>query len=92
MLAQDAGLEEYGGPKPLSEPQTRIMKALATAAQPRAFVNLHSGEYAMYVPWDSQSTQAAGLPVTPLPLFMNHPCSHARQKAAQALRAGRSPA
>ena len=65
MLVQDAGLEEYGGPKPLSEPQTRIMKALATAAQPRAFVNLHSGEYAMYVPWDSQSTQAAGLPVTP---------------------------
>ncbi|KAK9849119.1 hypothetical protein WJX84_010504 [Apatococcus fuscideae] len=58
----DAGLEEYGGPKPLSEPQTRIMKALATAAQPRAFVNLHSGEYAMYVPWDSQATQAAGLP------------------------------
>lgn len=63
-LLQDAGQEEYGGPKPFSEPQTRIMKALAAAAQPRAFVNLHSGEYAMYVPWDSQATQAAGLPVS----------------------------
>ncbi|KAK9866978.1 hypothetical protein WJX84_000427 [Apatococcus fuscideae] len=59
---EEAGQEEYGGPKPLSEPQTRIVKALATAAQPRAFVNLHSGEYALYVPWDSQPTQAAGLP------------------------------
>lgn len=64
VVVQDAGQEEYGGPKPFSEPQTRIMKALAAAAQPRAFVNLHSGEYAMYVPWDSQATQAAGLPVS----------------------------
>ncbi len=60
---QAAGQEEYGGPKPFSEPQTRIMKALAVDAQPRATVNIHSGEYALYVPWDSEPGQAAGLPV-----------------------------
>ena len=28
----------------------------------QAFVNLHSGEYAVYVPWDSKSSLAPNLP------------------------------
>ena len=64
FAVQAAGQEEYGGPKPLSEPQTRIIKALAVEAQPRATVSVHSGEYALYVPWDSEPGQAAGLPVS----------------------------
>ena len=56
------GSEEYGGPRPFSEPETRIVRLIGQATRPQAFVNLHSGEYAVYVPWDSQRGLAPGLP------------------------------
>jgi hypothetical protein len=56
------GSDEYGGPKPFSEPETRIVKLIGEAVRPQAFVNLHSGEYAIYVPWDSKRSLAPNLP------------------------------
>lgn len=56
------GSEEYGGPRPFSEPETRIVRLIGQATRPQAFVNLHSGEYAVYVPWDSQRGLAPDLP------------------------------
>jgi hypothetical protein len=58
----EEGGEEYGGPRPFSEPETRIVRLIGQATRPQAFVNLHSGEYAVYVPWDSQAGLAPGLP------------------------------
>ncbi len=63
MIAQaEEGSEEYGGPKPFSEPESRIVKLIAESVRPQAFVNLHSGEYAIYVPWDSKRSMAPDLP------------------------------
>ena len=55
--------EEYGGETPFSEPESRIVKLVAEGIRPRSFVNLHAGEWALYVPWDSQHSAAPGLPV-----------------------------
>ncbi len=38
------------------------MKLIAESTRPQAFVNLHSGEYAVYVPWDSKKGLAPDLP------------------------------
>lgn len=62
-LQSDKNSEEYGGPEPFSEPQTRLLNNVLEA-QPQAFVNLHSGEWAMYTPWDSKQEVAANLPVS----------------------------
>jgi hypothetical protein len=56
------GAEEYGGPAPFSEPQSRALRDLARALRPVAYVNVHSGEWAMYVPWDHKKTLAEGQP------------------------------
>lgn len=56
--------EEYGGEKPFSEPESRIVRLVAEAAQARSSVNLHAGEWALYIPWDSQKSAAPGLPVS----------------------------
>ena len=62
------GTEEYGGPAALSEPETRILKLVAQTSRPQAYVNLHSGEWAMYLPWDSKPEAAPDVPVrSPLP-------------------------
>lgn len=53
----------YGGTKPFSEPESRVVKLIAETVHPRAYVNLHSGEWAMYVPWDSKAEMAPDLPV-----------------------------
>lgn len=55
--------EEYGGPRPFSEPESRIVKLIAESSPVRSFVNLHSGEYALYIPWDSHPNYAIDLPV-----------------------------
>lgn len=55
--------EEYGGKEPLSEPQARIIKFVAETNPLRAYVNLHSGEFALYAPWDSKEELADNLPV-----------------------------
>ena len=60
--AAQRGAEEYGGVSPFSEPQSRALRDLATAARPVAYVNVHSGEWALYVPWDHKKALAVGLP------------------------------
>ena len=54
----EAGSEEYGGPKPFSEPESRVVRLVAETARPQAYVALHSGEYALYAPWDSEARPA----------------------------------
>lgn len=54
--------ESYGGPHPFSEPESRIVKLIAENAPVRASVNIHSGEYALYVPWDSRPDYGPDLP------------------------------
>lgn len=58
------GDDEYGGEKPFSEPESRIVKLVADGAQLRSYVNLHAGEWALYTPWDSQKNAPPGLPVS----------------------------
>lgn len=43
--------EEYEGKHPLSEPETKLVASLLKDAQ--RYVNVHSGEYSLYMPWDS---------------------------------------
>ena len=63
MRQASKAASEYGGEKPFSEPESRIVRLVAESAHPRAFVNMHSGEWAVYVPWDSQQAKASDLPV-----------------------------
>ncbi len=51
------GGDEYGGTRPFSEPTSRALRQLATALRPTAYVNVHSGEWAMYVPWDHKKAR-----------------------------------
>lgn len=67
----------YGGPSPFSEPHSRALRDLAARHPPRAFVNVHSGEWAAYTPWDSKPAAAPDLPVSTLwladsPLVVTH--------------------
>lgn len=43
--------EEYEGNVPLSEPETQLVSGLLEGAS--RYVNVHSGEYSLYMPWDS---------------------------------------
>ena len=52
------GGEEHGGDKPFSEPQSRALRDLATADPPVAYANVHSGEWALYVPWDHKKARS----------------------------------
>ncbi|KAI8467492.1 MAG: hypothetical protein J3K34DRAFT_35836 [Monoraphidium minutum] len=54
--------EQYGGPSPLSEPQSRLVKRLIDSAPLAGYVNVHSGEWALYTPWDSKAAYAPNLP------------------------------
>jgi hypothetical protein len=62
-MFQDKSSEMYGGEAPFSEPQSRYLRDQAKTWNPVAFVNMHSGESAVYIPWDSRATLGAGLPV-----------------------------
>ena len=62
---QTTDSDEYGGPAPFSEAEARIIKLIAEDSPLRSFVNMHSGEYALYAPWDSQQKLAVGQPVGP---------------------------
>lgn len=46
----DAG-DTNPGPKPFSEPETRVFKDLVTKYQPTMFLTIHSGTKGMYMPW-----------------------------------------
>jgi len=39
------------GPKPFSEPETRVFKELVTAYKPTNFLTVHSGTKGLYMPW-----------------------------------------
>jgi hypothetical protein len=51
------GGDEFGGAKPFSEPQSRALRDLATTLRPTAYANVHSGEWAIYVPWDHKKAR-----------------------------------
>jgi len=51
------GGDEYGGTAPFSEPQSAALRDLAVRLQPAAYANVHSGEWAMYVPWDHKTVR-----------------------------------
>lgn len=59
----DRNAEEYGGPAPMSEPQSRALRDLVRGLRNvLGYVQVHSGEWAMYVPWDHTKAEALGLP------------------------------
>lgn len=53
------GKDEYGGSEPFSEPESRAVRELALKYKPTAYVNVHSGEWAMYYPWDHKLVRCA---------------------------------
>ena len=72
--------ETYGGPEPLSEFESKSVLALAKSMLPlKSYVNVHSGEWAMYVPWDHKKVlagEADGLSPDAVPVLhaMNRFC------------------
>ncbi|KAF8060049.1 Carboxypeptidase B [Scenedesmus sp. PABB004] len=56
--------EQYGGPSPFSEPQSRLVRHVVDGMRGRlvSYVNVHSGEWAAYTPWDSKPAYGGGLP------------------------------
>ncbi|KAI5062091.1 hypothetical protein GOP47_0022630 [Adiantum capillus-veneris] len=44
--------EEFPGNAPFSEPETRIMRDLASSFKPHLWINVHSGMQAMFTPYD----------------------------------------
>jgi hypothetical protein len=47
----DSMSDTNAGPKPFSEPETRIFKRLVEHFQPTTFLTVHSGTRGMYMPW-----------------------------------------
>ena len=43
--------EEYEGKHPFSEPETRLIRSILQGAN--QYINVHSGEFSLYMPWDS---------------------------------------
>ncbi|GLI67422.1 hypothetical protein VaNZ11_011618 [Volvox africanus] len=56
--------EMYGGPHPFSEAQSRLIARIALdgGRVPKAYINVHSGEWAVYSGWDSKAAVGPGLP------------------------------
>jgi len=50
-LSSASAADTYSGPKPFSEPETRIFRKLATAYKPTTFLSVHSGTRGLYMPW-----------------------------------------
>lgn len=48
----------------MSEPQARMVKSLSEQHRTVAYINVHSGEWAVYTPWDSKPAYGPGLPVS----------------------------
>ncbi|KAF6256287.1 hypothetical protein COO60DRAFT_132374 [Scenedesmus sp. NREL 46B-D3] len=47
--------EEYPGKAPHSEPEVQILLALAKELRPHAWLNVHSGMYALFTPYDHKA-------------------------------------
>ena len=43
--------EEYEGKHPFSEPETKLIRNILQGAN--QYINVHSGEFSLYMPWDS---------------------------------------
>ncbi|CAK0858870.1 unnamed protein product [Prorocentrum cordatum] len=50
-LTQPKSAETNPGPKPFSEPETRIFRSLVTEFKPTTFVTVHSGTRGLYMPY-----------------------------------------
>lgn len=49
------GAEDYGGVRPLSEPETQVVARYMTEIKPHVLINVHSGAQAILMPYDSTS-------------------------------------
>lgn len=49
--ASEMGTDTNPGPKPFSEPETRVFKAAVSEYKPSTFLTIHSGTRGMYMPW-----------------------------------------
>ncbi|KAE8736186.1 putative HXXXD-type acyl-transferase family protein [Hibiscus syriacus] len=54
--------EEYPGTAPFSEPETKIIREIATSFNPHIWVNVHSGTEALFMPYDHKNSTPDGLP------------------------------
>ena len=52
--------EEYPGAKPFSEPEARMLRSLVEEFKPHAWVNVHSGMEAMFMPYDHKASEPKG--------------------------------
>ena len=52
--------EEYPGTAPFSEPEPAMLRALTEDFAPHAWINVHSGMEAMFVPYDHKDEVAGG--------------------------------
>jgi len=48
--------EEYPGTHPFSEPETQLVRRLASEFEPHVWLNIHSGMDAMFTPYDHVAT------------------------------------
>ncbi|XP_030548743.1 carboxypeptidase A6 [Rhodamnia argentea] len=62
--------EENPGTGPFSEPESQIMRKLATSFNPHIWVNVHSGMEALFMPYDHKNTTPLGLPSTQMTLLL----------------------
>ena len=69
------GDPEYGGPAPLSSPETRIIKLTAETAAPHAFVALQSGSCGVRTPQREQGEGPMGADVRELLDKLNTYCA-----------------
>jgi hypothetical protein len=65
------GQEEFGGQSPFSEPETRILRELGISFKPHSYVQTHSGEWALYAPWDHKALWGSDLPADTQALLKN---------------------
>lgn len=54
----DSRMLDYGGPEPLSEPESQFLYDLFEKYNPDLFIDLHSGEVAVYTPWHGRFVKA----------------------------------
>ena len=52
--------EEYPGTRPFSEPEAQLLRTQLAAFAPHAWVNVHSGMEAMFMPYDHKAEEASG--------------------------------
>lgn len=52
--------EEFPGDRPFSEPEAEMLRALAASFRPHAWVNVHSGMEALFMPYDHRAEVPEG--------------------------------